>query len=256
MLFQRDFDKIIEFAKKINVVKGVSKDVSKEDKLNDADKTNLIDIVSQYGYGKFGWTDKGHIQKVIDNKKNDFKKLVDGLKREAPEKYYNNDEVSEIIIGISLLEAIKNDKNKSKEDNDVVTSLAYKANLNPEDTKLLANKIKDNPRLTEALSVIKEFQATQKLANQATQKLTNQVTLGVIGGGLSALATLGCVSALGMGLVVAGPAVAVATVVAVVGVVANEENIMSDRKVTEFLRPANDVTRVVVSEFKKLFSRE
>jgi len=104
MLFRCDFDKIIELAKKINVVK----DGSKEDKLNDADKTNLIDIVSQYGYGKFGWTDKGDIQKVIDNKKNDFKKLVDGLKQEAP----NKDEVSEIIIGISLLEAIKNDKNK------------------------------------------------------------------------------------------------------------------------------------------------
>jgi len=240
MLFRCDFDKIIELAKKINVVKGGSK----EDKLNDADKTNLIDIVSQYGYGKFGWTDKGDIQKVIDNKKNDFKKLVDGLKQEAP----NKDEVSEIIIGISLLEAIKNDKNKSKEDNDVVTSLVSKANLSPEDTKLLANKIKDNPRLTEALSVIKEF--------QATQKFTNQVTLGVIGGGLSALATLGCVSALGMGFVVAGPAVAIATVVAVVGAVANEENIMNNEKVKELLRPANDVTRGVVSEFKKLFSRE
>jgi|GEM_PF-3735722 len=242
MLFRCDFDKIIELAKKINVVKGGSK----EDKLNDADKTNLIDIVSQYGYGKFGWTDKVDIQNVIDNKKNDFKKLVDGLRQEAPEEYYNNDEVSEIIIGISLLEAIKNDKNKSKEDNDVVTSLVSKAS--PEDTKLLAKKIKDNPKLTDALSFIKELQATQKFANQ--------VTLGVIGGGLSALATLGCVSALGMGLVVAGPAVAVASVVAVVGVVAHEENIMSNEKVKELLRPANDVTRGVVSEFKKLFSRE
>jgi hypothetical protein len=88
------------------------------------------------------------------------------------------------------------------------------------------------------------------------EKLTNQVTLGVIGGGLSALATLGCVSALGMGLVVALPVVSVVAVTTVVVAVAKEEDIMNNGVVKEFLKPANDVTRGVVSNFKNLFKTQ